>query len=76
MLWTKAVKLGSAGANGQVAEVTVQACLDSSKATAVDATGKSVKKPGTATRWLDDMQMRFVDGAWKAYYGMNQAANC
>ncbi len=74
VVWTKALKSGPSGANGQVTEVTVQACLDSSKATAVDATGKSVKKPGTATRWLDEMQMRFVEGAWKAYYGMNEAA--
>ena len=76
VVWTKALKSGASGANGPVTEVTVQACLDSSKATAVDATGKSVKKPGTATRWLDEMQMRFVEGAWKAYYGMNEAATC
>lgn len=76
VVWAKALKIGPSGANGQVTEVTVQACLDSSKATAVDATGKSVKKPGTATMWLDEMQMRLVEGAWKAYYGMNKAAKC
>ncbi|MEV0288632.1 hypothetical protein AB0H36_31320 [Kribbella sp. NPDC050820] len=59
-----------------ITAITVQACYDSSGITAVDATGKSVKKPGTPTRWLDEMQMHLVKGAWKAYYGMNKAATC
>lgn len=76
VVWTKSLKVGPAGAGGEITDVTVQACLDSSKASAVDATGKSVKKPGTATRWLDEMQMKHVQGAWKASYGMNKAAQC
>jgi hypothetical protein len=76
VLWTKALKVGPIGADGKIAEVTVQACYDSSESTAVDATGKSVKKPGTPTRWLDEMRMRMSGGAWKAYYGVNKAARC
>lgn len=74
--WTKTLKVGPAGADHQVTEATVQACLDSSRATVVDATGKSMKRPGTATRWLDEMQMNYVQGAWKASYRMNKPAHC
>ena len=73
---TKTVRIAPPNAKGVIVEVTVRACLDSSHATAVDAAGKSVKKPGTPTRWVDDMRMQFVDGAWKAYYGLNKAAKC
>jgi len=66
VIWTKAQKVGTPNAKGVVSEVTVQACLDTSRATAVDASGKSIKAPGTPTRWIDDMTMRQVDGAWKA----------
>lgn len=76
VLWTKALKVGPVGADGKIAEVTVQACYDSSESTAVDATGKSVKKPGTPTLWFDEMQMRMSGGAWKAHYGVNKAAKC
>ncbi|MEU8223521.1 hypothetical protein [Kribbella sp. NPDC048915] len=76
VVWTKPLKVGAAGTNGQIAEITVQACLDASKAKTVDAQGKNVKAPGTPTRWLDEMQMRFDHGAWKAYYGTNRAAQC
>jgi hypothetical protein len=76
VLSTKVLKVGPAAADGRVNEVTVQACLDSSRADAVDAKGKSVRKPGTPTRLLDEMQMRFAGGAWKASYGMNKAATC
>jgi hypothetical protein len=76
VLWTKPLKLGSPSADGSVTVVTLQACYDSAEVTAVDATGKSVKKPGTPTRWLDEMQMHLVEGAWKAYFGLNKAAKC
>ena len=76
VVWTKPLKMGAAGADGQIAEITVQACLDASKATTVDAQGKNVKDPGTPTRWIDEMQMHFAQGTWKAYYGMNRASQC
>ena len=76
VIWTKTLSVGPVAANGQIAEVTVQACVDGSKVTTVDAKGSNVKKPGTPTRWIDEMQMRLDHGAWKAYYGMNKAAQC
>ncbi|WP_432948509.1 hypothetical protein ACQPXM_13925 [Kribbella sp. CA-253562] len=76
VVWTKVLKVGPTGPTGMIGEVTVQACFDSSKVTAVDANGKSVKKPGTPTRWLDEMRMRLEAGAWKASYGLNKAAKC
>ncbi|QNE21730.1 hypothetical protein F1D05_32185 [Kribbella qitaiheensis] len=76
VIWTKVLKFGPTGTDGQISEVTVQACYDSSKSVAVDASGKSVKKPGTPTRWLDEMQMRANGGAWKASFGLNKAAAC
>jgi hypothetical protein len=76
VIWTKALKFGPTGADGQVSEVTVQACYDSSKSIAVDTSGKSVKKPGTPTRWLDEMQMRLSDGLWKASFGLNKGTSC
>jgi hypothetical protein len=65
---TKPLRVGTPNAKGVIDKVTVRACVDSAHATAVDASGKSVKRPGTPTRWLDDMQMQLVDSAWKAYY--------
>jgi hypothetical protein len=76
VVWTKVLKVGPVGADGKISEVTVQACFDSSKISAVDSKGKSVKEPGTPTRWLDEMQMRLNAGAWKASYGLNKAAKC
>ncbi|HEY3562054.1 MAG TPA: hypothetical protein VGL05_31520 [Kribbella sp.] len=76
VIWTKALKVGAAGANGQITEITVQACVDASKVTAVDAQGKNVKPTGAPSRWIDEMQMHFDQNAWKAYYGMNQATKC
>lgn len=76
VIWTKALKLGAVGSDGRINEATVQACFDSSKSIAVDAAGKSVKKPGTPTRWLDEMQMRRDGKVWKASSGLNRAAEC
>jgi len=76
VIWTKPLKIGAAGSDGRIDEVTVQACFDSSKSIAVDAAGKSVKKPGTPTRWLDEMQMRRDGKVWKAFFGVNKAAKC
>ncbi|MGW7682042.1 hypothetical protein ACWGID_14960 [Kribbella sp. NPDC054772] len=76
VIWTKPLKLGTAGSGGQIAEITVQACVDASKVTAVDAQGKSVKAAGAPTRWIDEMHMRFEQSAWKASEGMNQASKC
>ena len=76
VVWTKALSIGPPGSDGQIGEVTVQACIDASKVTTVDAKGSNVKKPGTPTRWIDEMQMRIDHGVWKAYYGMNKASQC
>jgi hypothetical protein len=76
VVWTKAVKVGPVGSDGRVTAVTVQACYDSSKSTAVDANGKSIKEPGTPTRWLDEVEMSLDAGHWKASYGLNKEAKC
>ncbi|GAB3928886.1 hypothetical protein GCM10029976_027520 [Kribbella albertanoniae] len=76
VIWTKPLKTGTVGQDGHIDEVTVQACFDSSKSITVDAAGKSVKKPGTPTRWLDEMQMRRDGDVWKAHFGVNKAAKC
>ncbi|WP_328522296.1 hypothetical protein [Kribbella sp. NBC_00359] len=75
VIWVKAVKLGAPTA-GSITSASVQACYDTSETQAVDASGKSVKLPGTPTRWLDNRDLRLIDGAWKVVNGKNQGAQC
>ncbi|MEV0288630.1 hypothetical protein AB0H36_31310 [Kribbella sp. NPDC050820] len=74
VVWVKPLTVGTPDANGQINEVTVQACVDAATATAVDASGKSVKLPGTPTEAIDEMRMRRVQGAWKAEYPQSRKA--
>ncbi|WP_329002949.1 hypothetical protein OHA18_07040 [Kribbella sp. NBC_00709] len=74
ILWAKAVKTGPA--TSQVTTASVQACYDTSKTQAVDSTGKSVREPGTPTRWLDNRDLQLVAGVWKVTKGKNQGASC
>lgn len=66
VMWIKSLKVESPNAAGVIMSLTLQACVDSSKATAVDAQGRSVKLPGTPTQSIDEMRMRNLEGSWKA----------
>ncbi|MGW1342964.1 hypothetical protein ACWCOV_18075 [Kribbella sp. NPDC002412] len=68
VMWVKPLTVGKPDASGQITEMTLQACVDASQATAVDANGKSVKVPGTPTEIIDEMRMRRLQGSWKADY--------
>jgi hypothetical protein len=74
VMWVKPLVVGKPDATGQVNDLTLQACVDSSRATAVDANGKSVKVPGTPTQIIDEMRMRRLQGTWKADYPQSRKA--
>ncbi|MER7247982.1 hypothetical protein [Kribbella sp. NPDC000426] len=74
IVWAKAVKTGPTPAH--VTTASVQACYDTSKTQAVDSTGKSVREPGTPTRWLDNRDLQLIGGTWKVTKGKNQGASC
>jgi hypothetical protein len=74
VVWVKAMTVGKPDAGGQINDLTLQACVDSSKATAVDASGKSVKAPGTPSQSIDEMRMRRAQGVWKADYPQSRKA--
>ncbi|NIK56864.1 hypothetical protein [Kribbella shirazensis] len=74
VLWAKAVKTGPTGA--RITTASVQACYDTSKSRAVDASGKNVRAPGTPTRWLDNRDLELIGGVWKVTKGKNQGASC
>ncbi|MGW1342965.1 hypothetical protein ACWCOV_18080 [Kribbella sp. NPDC002412] len=75
VIWAKPIKLGGATA-GEFTTASVQACVDTSKTQAVDAAGKSIRPPGTPTRWLDNRDLQLVQGSWKVVKGENQWAQC
>ncbi|MBB5833743.1 hypothetical protein [Kribbella italica] len=75
VVWARPSKIGPP-TDGVVVTVSVQACLDTSKTQAVDAAGKNVRPPGTPTRWLDNREVKFVDGSWKVANGRSQGAKC
>ncbi|MEV0789515.1 hypothetical protein [Kribbella sp. NPDC050459] len=72
--WVKAVKMGPPGAD--ITTASVKACYDTSKARAVDSTGKTIRVPGTPTRWLDNRDLQLIGGVWKVVKGKNQGASC
>ncbi|MEJ1110794.1 MULTISPECIES: hypothetical protein [unclassified Kribbella] len=74
-IWVKPVKVAGATA-GKFTTASIQACLDTSKTQAVDSTGKSVRQPGTPTRWLDNRDLQLIAGSWKVIKGENQGAKC
>lgn len=75
ILWVRPLKVGPPAAKA-ITTVTIQACYDTSKTKAIDANGKSVRRPGTPTRWLDERELRLTDGAWKVHDGRNRGATC
>ncbi|MEU4602172.1 hypothetical protein AB0F43_04245 [Kribbella sp. NPDC023972] len=75
IIWVKPVKLDETPA-GKFTTATVQACYDTSKTQVVDAAGKSVRLPGTPTRWLDNRDLQLIDGSWRVIKGKNQGAQC
>ena len=74
VLWAKTVNIGPSPMH--ITSASVQACYDTSKTQAVDSTGKSVRVPGTPTRWLDNRQLQLIGGVWKVVKGKNQGAAC
>jgi hypothetical protein len=77
VVWVKPLTIGRPGAGGEINSLTLSACVDSSKATAVDAKGKSVKLPGTPTQTIDEMRMVRAKGVWKADYPQSRkGAKC
>jgi len=74
VVWVKPLVVGKPDTSGLINELTLQACVDSSQATAVDANGKSVKVPGTPTQIIDEMRMRRLQGSWKADYPQRRKA--
>jgi hypothetical protein len=75
VVWVKPLVVG-APTNGVITRVTVQACHDTTHITAVDRTGKSIKRPGTPNRWIDRRELWLVDGIWKVQNGRKQGAKC
>jgi hypothetical protein len=77
VVWIKPLTIGKPNASGQIDNLVLSACVDSSNAGAVDSKGKSVRLPGTPNQTVDEMRMRHVQGAWKADYPQSRkAATC
>ena len=74
VVWARALKVGTATPDGQINDVTVQACVDSSQAVALTAEGKKVRPAGTATQMIDEMRMVRDAGIWKANYPQSRKA--
>ncbi|MFG1911601.1 hypothetical protein [Kribbella sp. NPDC048928] len=77
VVWTKPLSIGKPDATGEINDLILSACVDSSEAGALDSKGKSVRRPGTPDQTVDQMQMRRVQGAWKADHAQSRkAAKC
>jgi hypothetical protein len=74
VVWAKALKIAPASADGQINEITVQACVDSSQAIALTADGKKVRPPGAPTQLVDEMKMLRAGGVWKANFPQSRKA--
>lgn len=73
----KVLSFGAPDANGRLNELILQACIDSSQASAVDAAGKSVKKPGTPTQAVEEMRMKRAQVGWQANFPQSlKGARC
>jgi hypothetical protein len=68
VVWGKAVKIGPANSQGQITQVTVQACVDGSQAIAVDAAGKRIRPSTAPTQVIDQMRMVLAKGVWQANF--------
>ncbi|MGW6200965.1 hypothetical protein ACWF0M_32790 [Kribbella sp. NPDC055110] len=77
VIWIKPLTIGKPDAHGQITNLILTACVDSTTAVAVDAKGKSVKLPGTPNQTIDEMRMRRTQGAWRADFAQSRkAATC
>jgi hypothetical protein len=74
VVWAKALKIAPPNADGQVNEIVVQACVDSSHAIALTADGKKVRPPGAPTQLVDEMKMLRAGGVWKANFPQSRKA--
>jgi hypothetical protein len=74
VVWAKALKIGVPDAIGQIDDITVQACVDTSQAIALDAHGKKVRAPGAPTQLIDEMRMRRSQRVWKADFSQSRKA--
>ncbi|TDW91160.1 hypothetical protein EV647_4736 [Kribbella sp. VKM Ac-2566] len=72
VVWIKPLSIGKPNASGQIDSLILSACVDSSKAGAVDSKGKSVRLPGTPNQTVDEMRMRRVQGSWKADFAQSR----
>jgi len=72
VMWIKPLSIGKPNASGQIDNLILSACVDSSKAGAVDSKGKSVRVPGTPNQTVDEMRMRYVQGTWKADFAQSR----
>ncbi|MGW5193586.1 hypothetical protein ACWEOO_30340 [Kribbella sp. NPDC004138] len=72
VMWIKPLSIGKPNASGQIDNLILSACVDSSKAGAVDSKGKSVRPAGTPHQTVDEMRMRHVQGTWKADFAQSR----
>ncbi len=56
--------------------VIVTACYDTTAASTVDASGRSVLPAGTPTRWLDQMRVQQQNSRWIVDGGSTAATSC
>ncbi len=75
VVWMRPLLVGTP-ASGVITRITVAACHDTTHITAVDRTGKSIKRPGTPNRWIDRRELWLVDGVWKVQNGRKQGTKC
>src|SRR6266540_2644395 len=75
VVWVRPLVVGTP-ASGVITRITVAACHGTTHITAVDRTGKSIKRPGTPNRWIDRRELWLVDGVWKVQNGRKQGTKC
>ena len=74
VVWANAMKIGPKTADGQINEIVVQACVDSSQAIALTADGKKVRPANAPTQLVDEMKMLRAKDGWKADYPQSRKA--
>jgi hypothetical protein len=74
VVWAKVLNVGTPGPNGEVNEVIVEACVDSSQAIASGPDGKPIRPANAPTQLVDRMKMVYASGAWKAAFPQSRKA--
>lgn len=74
ILSVKASRFSAVDSRGVIGEVTLTACIDVTRALAVDKSGKSVVAKGRLPRLIDTARMRLVGTTWKAAFITNKGA--